>query len=393
MRIGFATPLDATSRLTWSGTPSFMADALTRHGAEVVHLGPMSPALSKPMRLAGRLSSRFLGQRIADRHVIPLARAYGRMLSARVAAARPDVIFAPAGAQLLAYADLPVPVVYASDATFAAMVDYYPEFTNLHALSKRHGNTIERRAIARADILTYPSDWAAQSAIRDYGADPARVRVIPYGANLEQDPAPVEPGVRTLRADRCRLLFIGTNWQRKGGPTAVATLVALRQMGIDASLTVCGCVPPADQQVPGVRVEGFLDKTDPEDAARLGQLYRSHDIFLFPSRHEAYGIVVAEASAHGLPTLASETGGVAGVLHHGENGLLLPADASGARYAAEVAALLDAPKHYRELAGKARRLYETALNWDTWSDHLLSVMARQVTLIEAAGKTRSKRLA
>src|SRR5205085_4346229 len=76
------------------------------------------------------------------------------------------------------------PVAFWTDATFAQMVGLYPEFQRLTTATIENGDRLERLALSRSSVAIYASDWAAQSAIRDYGADPAKISVIPFGANL-----------------------------------------------------------------------------------------------------------------------------------------------------------------------------------------------------------------
>ncbi len=88
-----------------------------------------------------------------------------------------------------------------------------------------------------------------------------------------------------------------------------------------------------------------------EDAAALGQLYATSDLFVWPAVNEAYGMVLLEAQARRCPVVASRVGGVPNVVRDGETGLLAPPDDVPA-FAAAVAALLDDPARRRDM-GKA----------------------------------------
>jgi len=56
---------------------------------------------------------------------------------------------------------------------------------------------------------------------------------------------------------------------------------------------------------------------------RLGRLYATHDLMVWPAVNEAYGMAMLEGSAFGLPVIAGDEGGVSDVVRHGENGLLV----------------------------------------------------------------------
>jgi glycosyltransferase involved in cell wall biosynthesis len=70
----------------------------------------------------------------------------------------------------------------------------------------------------------------------------------------------------------------------------------------------------------------------------LREAYRAMDVFAFASKSETQGMVVAEAMAAGCPVVALDASGVREVVVDGKNGVLLPAGASPARFAAALAA-------------------------------------------------------
>jgi glycosyltransferase involved in cell wall biosynthesis len=166
--------------------------------------------------------------------------------------------------------------------------------------------------------------------------------------------------------DRCKLLFVGVDWIEKGADIAVETLEWLRRDGIQAELTICGCTPPKELDVPGLTVIPFLDKRKPAELARLQELYRDADFFLLPTRAESYGIAFCEASSYGVPSIGTATGGVPGVVTEGENGYLLPYSARGLDYAALIAEIYRDERRHEDLKRRSRRVFEERLNWDAW---------------------------
>jgi glycosyltransferase involved in cell wall biosynthesis len=269
------------------------------------------------------------------------------------------------GAVDVAYLETDVPIMLVLDATHARVCQYYPNYSNLLGQSCRELDSIENRAIRKAALLLYATNWAAQSAIEDYHADPAKVHVVPFGANLDSQPLHTVLAMRK-RSDRCRLLFVGVNWERKGGDIAVETLKRLEALNIPAELIVCGCIPPSDVSHPSIRVIPYLNKHDPEQRAELDALYLSSDFLLLPTRNECYGIAFCEASAFGLPAVTTHTGGVPEIVRDGETGFVLPLSARGEAYAAVIARAYGDEARYAELVSASRSAFEDRLNWDAW---------------------------
>lgn len=91
----------------------------------------------------------------------------------------------------------------------------------------------------------YRSQWAASSAIDDYGADPAKVFVTSLGPCINQELIPAQIDAADKSADgTCRLLLVGLEWRRKECDTALEATRMLRGKGIDARPTLCGCRMP-----------------------------------------------------------------------------------------------------------------------------------------------------
>ncbi|CAN5710734.1 hypothetical protein BH23PSE1_BH23PSE1_02490 [soil metagenome] len=357
---------DASDPRAWSGTPFFSARALARHAGAVSHLGPMPawPELAEKVR--AKVRARLGGGRGLPRHTALLAHVYGRLADQRLAGLKPpaDLVFAPAGSVMLARLRSLSPVAYSSDTTVRLMFDYYPRFTGLSEAVRRSADAIERDAIARADLLLYPTRWAADSAIADYGADPTKVHILPYGANLEE--APEAPRLDVPEGDTCRLLLVGVDWAVKGAAIALGALEALRARGVAAELTIVGCTPPEPVERPGLTIIPFLDKREPESRARLEALYRGAHFLILPTRCECYGLVFCEAAAYGVPAIATRTGGVPELVLEDETGHTLPLEAGGGAYAERIAALWADRARYRAMRRASREGFETRLNWDVW---------------------------
>jgi glycosyltransferase involved in cell wall biosynthesis len=366
LKIAFLTSLDPTDRASWSGTYFSMAQALQKHCGDVFYLGPVPLKRSTALvRIIARGIRTLSGKSYDWSHNPWLAIKYGRIFTEKLRSKNCDFIFAPAAATELAYVETSKPVVYLSDTTFGNMIDYYPTFTNLLEISKNHGLAIERAAVSKSSLLLYPSAWAIRSAITEFGAPHDKTHVVAFGANLDEIP----PAGRVLNKKTgsfCRLLFLGVDWARKGGNIAFDTLRELNKRGVKTELTICGCIPPAGFRHENMRIIPYLNKNRAEDKKSLIDLFLNSHFLLLPTRAECTGIVFSEASAFGLPSITTDTGGVSSAVTDGINGCLLSPSASGKEYADRIAEIFSDDARYNCMVRSSRAEYDKKLNWDTW---------------------------
>ncbi|HKD20345.1 MAG TPA: glycosyltransferase family 4 protein [Thermoanaerobaculia bacterium] len=374
MRVLYATVYDPHDATEWSGLGNAIAGSLEQAGVDVDYVGPLAGRRRLVDRTAAGLARLGPGSYLAGREP-GLARAFARTVEREVRRRRPDALVSP-GTIPVAHVPPGVPLLIWADATFAAMVDYYPGWTGLSALSRRQGNALEKRALRRAERLVFASDWAAASAIADYGADPRKVHVVPFGSNLpiEHGPDDVRRWLEGRPRDHCRLLLVGVDWERKGVDTAIGAAVALNEAGLRTTLTVAGALPPSGLALPPcVQVKGPLPR-----GPALSVLYQEAHFLVLPTRSEAFGVVFSEASAFGVPSIASNTGGVPSAVVDGRNGHLLPPGASSTDYAAAILELFTDADTYRRLALATYREYDERLNWATSGAHVRKLLEEVV---------------
>jgi glycosyltransferase involved in cell wall biosynthesis len=353
LRVAFVSTADPGSKAGWSGIPFYAYRALKLQLPRLTFMS--SPAADLTLRAVKKWAHPLKLDPIREEMT---SMAYAWALGGKLRAFNPDLVISVAGTHKLAKIEVDAPIIHFSDATFQAMVDYYPgHFSGLRARTLRQGEAAEARMIKKAAAVVLSSQWACRSAVEHYGADPAKVFCVPMGANFDSD----LDHQRAPPADEvCRLLFVGVDWLRKGGDTALAVTRELRARGLKAELHVAGCDPPPEAEGPELVRHGFLSKGDPEQAARLNGLFASASFFLLPSRSEAFGVVFAEASAFGLPSVALATGGVPTAVEDGVNGLLLAADASVEQIADRIAGCWADAEAYAALCARARALSDGA---------------------------------
>jgi glycosyltransferase involved in cell wall biosynthesis len=125
---------------------------------------------------------------------------------------------------------------------------------------------------------------------------------------------------------------------------------------------------------PNFHVIPFLNKRDPVQRDQISKLFQDAHFMVLPTRAEAFGIVISEASANGLPALVTDTGGTHGGLRDGVNGFLIPYEARGDAYADKILSLIADPARYATLVATSRDRFEQHLNWDSWAISMRAVM-------------------
>jgi glycosyltransferase involved in cell wall biosynthesis len=364
VRLAYVTTYDAAEIDRWSGLGSFIAKALSMAHLDIEYIKtpPPSPWVLWSNR-ARNVLPRLQGRRYLTTRNSRLARSHARYLEAQLAATDADIVFSP-GSIPISLLDCLQPIVFWTDASFAAMLGFYPEYRNLSPASVREGNQMEQSALDRSRLAIYSSDWAAETARAAYQVDPGKIRVVPFGANIDIDHGldDVRGFVRHRGRDTCRLLFAGVDWQRKGGDLVLRIAADLTARGIPVELDVLGCTPPVETP-DYVRVHGFVSKSSPGGDDLIRGLFKQAHFLLLPSRAETYGVVFAEASAYGLPSLATRVGGIPTVVQDRKNGQTFSLDAPASAYADYVADLFARPADYEALALSSFAEYEARLNW------------------------------
>jgi len=377
MRIAFVSIHDPQDVSNWSGTPAFILSALRRHVETLEVIGPLNQTakyLYAPYKVIEKLRGKGVH---VDRHELVL-RSYARQIERRIANRKFDAIITLSS---IAIARLPlgIPVVFWTDATLEGMVNYYSqEYAGLSAHELRIGHQQEQNALDRAAYAVYSSEWTAQCVHDNYRIAPEKLQVIKFGANLsiDHDLAMVTQLIDARIARECVLLFIGVDWDRKGGAIAFETARILNERGVKTVLKVVGCRAP---EAPFVEQLGFISKSTHEGQARIRELLETSTFFILPTRAEAAGIVFCEASGYGLPILATRTGGVESYVRDGETGFCLPLTAKPDEYANHIQSTLQNPETYRKLSSRAFAEYQQTLNWDSAVSHLLNLVRKART--------------
>ena len=117
-----------------------------------------------------------------------------------------------------------------------------------------------------------------------------------------------------------------------------------------------------------VRLLPGLRNDDPS----LVNAYHACDVFVLPSIHEPFGIVVLEAWSAGKPVIVTRVGGLKALVCHGENGLFInpESEATAADLAAQLDLLAKTPSLRHELATAGRAEARSRYDWSRIAQQL-----------------------
>lgn len=384
MKIACTSIYDARDPTAYGGRVYEPLQSIKRRADSMHFLGPLSAGRVAPLL---RLKKEYY-RRIQRKNYYPerdplLIRSYARQISRRLSTINADVIISPVspGSQPVAYLECNQPIVIWTDATLAGFLDFHEEFRRekFSRESLRDGIENERAALTRAAALIYYSEWAAETAIREYGISSDKVRVVSPGPasqvgiqNLEEAKQVIDERPR----DRCRLLFVGVDWVNKGGNMVLEVAKRLNAGGLRTELSIVGCQPRVSEPLPEfVRTTGYISRHSPTGAKRLNELFMDSHFLLMPSRAEAFGLVFCEASAFAVPSLATSVGGIPSAVLSGINGHTFTLDADPDEYCGLISNLFANYRSYQELALSSFAEFKRRLNNDVAAEGVLKVMA------------------
>ncbi len=291
-----------------------------------------------------------------------------RIVSKRINASDADFIFS-FGSLSVAFLETDKPIFFLADATLQNVINYYPEFTNLHPKMIKYIEEIEYNAFRRSRKIFFPGEWAVNSAITDYNVPPDKIAIVPLGANIDESPKweEIDSIIGRRNSSELNLVLVGKNWFRKGADRAVNFHNLLLSKGIKSNLTIIGTTPPQKIMSKAVTIIPFIDKSKPEEAKLFSQIMERTHFFLLPTRSDAYPHVICEANAFGVPVIAHNTGGIPSIISSNINGFLL--NFENLTEVEQVADIVGKYHrnfdNYAKLAKSSFSEYHKRLNWDS----------------------------
>ena len=224
------------------------------------------------------------------------------------------------------------------------------------------GILLERRLYQEATKIIAWSQWVKESLLKDYSVEEDRIDVIPPFVPI--------PSNATKRENngRPRLLFVGRDFGRKGGDDLLRCFKKHFQKNCELHIVTQSNIPK-DKNM-------FVYHDISE--SKLESLYRSADVFIFPTKKDCSPQVVLEAMSFRLPIVSTRVGALPEMVIHGRNGFLYsPENVNELPNLVEH--LVDDGSLRQEMGVESRRMVERKFNLPTNARSICDV------LLEVAG--------
>ncbi|MCW3057081.1 MAG: glycosyl transferase group 1 [Solirubrobacterales bacterium] len=247
------------------------------------------------------------------------------------------------------------------DMTLRQASSGHPVFSRMSAPAVAGWEKRREQIYGHARMCAAASRWTGASLRGDYGVGPSRVAVVGFGANHRMS-------VPDRDWSSPRFLFVGIDWERKGGPLVLRAFSRLRREIPAATLDIVGGHPPLEQS--GVKAHGVLSQSVERDRERIAALFAHATCFVMPSLIEPFGIAYVEAGSCGLPSIGGSIGGPPDVIG-ADGGLVVEPSDEGGLFEAM---LRLADPDTAERMGRVARERSTLYTWPKVAERLLRAL-------------------
>ena len=241
--------------------------------------------------------------------------------------------------------------------------------TGLDGTARHTLRARECQALQAARRVIVTSETTAHD-LAPMGVPPERIRVVEPGTDRV-------PARRVAANAAVHLLCVATLTARKGHAVLLQALAGLK--ALDWTLHCVGSTQrdkPTSEQVQQLALElGLAERVHWHgelDEAAVAAHYAAADLFVLPSFHEGYGMVITEALAHGLPVVCTTGGALAQTLPRTAGLHVPPGDVAALREA--LAMLIGQPDKRARFAAGARAAAEQLPTWPQAATRFAAVL-------------------
>lgn len=268
--------------------------------------------------------------------------------------------------------------------------------TAYHQFMWRLTGYFEKRAMTSPQTLGISANSlrTSQDLQRYYGSDPQKISVIHNAV----DPVRFTPENRRFRREIRRrfqipeeavvALFVG-EYRRKGLATVIRALGLANDPCVHLLAVGKGDLAHYNALA---REAGIQDRTTfAAPIKEIEQIFGAADVFVFPTFYEAFGMVITEAMASGLPVVTSRSAGAAEMIDMGVSGLLVDRPGDAQEFSRILAPLLQ-DERLRRAMGEKARVAASRYRWSDVANDTLDLYHRSLAAPIANTPVRSRQI-
>jgi len=276
----------------------------------------------------------------------------------------PDYVFHIFGTYSPFWKRSDIPYAVYLDYTMALAEKAWPPWATFSSRKERDAwFKCETQLYQRSHHLFVMSDIVKNSLIEDYNIDAQKITTVGL-ASIFREPY---KGLKTFGTQR--ILFNGSDFERKGGDIVLKAFKIVKEKLPNASLTVLG--KKLKTSIEGIETPGSISSH-----TALEQLFLNADLVIAPAHCEPMGIFILDAMTCGVPCIvsANDWNGIPEFLEHGVDGIkinqLLPEI-----LAEHIISLLGNPSSLEAMSQAARNKVRTQLNWNTIASKIVKTLS------------------
>ncbi len=243
---------------------------------------------------------------------------------------------------------------------YNTLVQVFPEWAQFIELKEPQYIELEQQEFINANALVVASKFTMQTLI-DQGINPSKIFINPYGINLDDFALK-----QTYSSNNnIKFIFIGLVDVRKGIPFLLNTWKKINSSSLELSLV--GSITDDVKNIItdkfsnlNITIQGKIPHSE------LPVLLVKHDVFIFPTYFEGFGLVILEAMACGLPVITTTASAGPDIIENGKEGFIIEAGDEIALTNA-INFFIDNPTQI-EIMGRAARKKAAQYSWDAYGE-------------------------
>jgi glycosyltransferase involved in cell wall biosynthesis len=387
MNITFVSGWPVDSPKAFSGTPYFMLSALQK-------------SFDVTQTLVTARTVRSIIESCDESYIKSELSRIGEQISQELLKSDSDLVLC-LGNGIVPFLDTCKPIVLWHDSIWYGVLPMnFDQFKREYPLYHQ----LDQLTLDKCAMVVVAADWLKELCETTYTVQPKKLQVIPFGANIGDQ---FIPSIKNILKNRVstpyQLTFIGKNWQMKGLPLAFEVCERLIKTGRDVVLNVIGTSVPRVttrraishrlhyhrftekesfmyrySRAAFVNDLGFLNKDEPLENQKFIHTLEQTHFLLHPTSFDCFGLVLAEANAHGVPALTTDIMGPRSVVRDGMNGYKFANSDFVDSAVKTIDELMQDPKKYLSLAKRAYSEYQTRLNWSVSITKLFYLLETQI---------------